>query len=90
MRTKKGGIAEKMGIKYRSNLDASSFASVSGPGPNACWDEVARHWPEMSSGEPLKFKPISKDDLPKIDLITGEEVEDGQKAKFKKKEAGEV
>lgn len=74
MRTIKGGVADKAGIKYKPNLDSTTFSSQSGPGPNACWDEMAKHWPEMSSGEPLKFKPIGKDTLPEIDLITGEEV----------------
>lgn len=94
MRIKKGGPLDKLGIKLSPNISAiarnNRCFGHGGLGPNACWDEMTKHWPEMSSKEPVKFKPINKDDLPKIDLITGEEAEDGQKAKFKKKRAGKV
>ncbi len=78
MRTKKGGIAEKMGIKYRPNLVTMLLGNFLGRGPNACFDEVARNWSKMSNKEPLKFEPIDKDCLLRIDLITGNELKKGE------------
>ncbi|MBU4223695.1 hypothetical protein KJ934_00450 [Patescibacteria group bacterium] len=57
---KKGGIAEKMGIKYCPNITTLSLRNHSGHGPSKCSDEM---FLRQGSKEPLKFKPIDKEEI---------------------------
>lgn len=89
MRIKKGGPLDKLGIELKPNISAIARRNRcfghGGPGPNACWDGMTKHWPEMSSKEPVKFKPIPKDIIPRVDLVTGESVKEQVKDKKDKK-----
>ncbi len=73
MRTKKGGPADRMGIRSTPNVFTLLHRGphcLTGPGPHACFDGLAKRWDQMCQPK-SGFKPIRKNDLPKINLITG-------------------